>query len=71
MPNKISKYNSKVYIYDCKLCGKKYKLENGISNIDTHHIIEQEKFIDNKNNIKEHILKNDKNKSNNIMQIMS
>ena len=41
VPDKKSTYNSKLYICECSICGKKEK------ELDTHHIIEQNEFKEN------------------------
>lgn len=50
----ISKYNSNLYVYECKIC----KMSKG--QLDTHHINFQKDCTENFINGKEHIHKNDK-----------
>lgn len=60
IPTNTSKYNSSIYIHECKLCGKQLKKFENISNLDCHHIIEQNDFVDNVSKSKSHIQKNSK-----------
>ncbi len=50
LPNKKSRYNSKIYISKCALCNKEYEYdtEQSQGNIDTHHITHQAEFRNNK-----------------------
>jgi len=50
--NKKSKYNKDVYMYKCEICNCQEKLE-------THHIIWQKDFVNNINNSKFYLQKND------------
>ena len=52
---KSSKYNSDIYINECKICGKTYKE----TQLDVHHILFQS--CCNENNLIDHVQKNDKN----------
>jgi DNA mismatch repair protein MutS len=51
MNTKQSRYNSNLYVNECRICHSK-------ENLETHHIIEQQEYKKNKNK-KFHVLKND------------
>jgi DNA mismatch repair protein MutS len=59
IPNKPSKYNSDVYISACSICGKQNS-KSHISPLETHHIIPQKDFQEEKAISKPHIKKNSK-----------
>jgi len=50
---KTSRYNSEIVLEKCQICGCK-------KNLETHHIVFQKDFIENKHKKKLHLLKNDK-----------
>lgn len=55
--DKISRYNSKIYMYECQLCGKKIDNKDSNCNLDSHHInfqkdCNKDNFIINKPHIK-------------------
>src|SRR3989338_1113994 len=55
---KVSNYNKDLYVHSCTLCGIKDNIH--ITNLETHHIVEQHKFDENDIATgKKHIKKND------------
>lgn len=58
---KTSRYNSKLLVYECEICGiKEEKNKNNLNFLETHHINFQKYFDKNNNNQnKKHIKKND------------
>jgi len=43
---KVSKYNSKVYVDKCSICGKSLQIMDDVVNLDTHHIHHQKDCVD-------------------------
>ena len=56
--DKKSNYNSKKFVYECELCGK--KKTKGVTNLETHHINFQKDFNNGYHSTKNHIKKNSK-----------
>jgi DNA mismatch repair protein MutS len=57
--NKKSKYNSKLLVYECELCGKRNK-KSHVSNLETHHINHQKDCENDLVKTKKYIQKNHK-----------
>jgi DNA mismatch repair protein MutS len=57
---KVSKYNTHIYVNKCSICGKQLQVKDDIVNLDTHHINHQKDCVDGFVNDKKYIKKNDK-----------
>ena len=47
--NKTSNYNSKVFVNECQICGKKINENSDSKNLETHHIVAKKLFDKDKN----------------------